>query len=164
MRRKRAAEADPYRPDMTPMIDLVFNLIVFFLVVSELSDSSLVPIELAIATEATEPKKGTEILQLNVLSDGVVSVGGRGYTAGQAPGAPGPRPALRLLLDREVAGRPREATEGAGLGPSSLRVNLRVDGATPFGEVQRVISDCDEADVYRLSFAADPLGPPAGDP
>ena len=156
MRRKRAAEADPYSTDMTPRIDLVFNLIVFFLVVSELSDLSLEEVTLAPADQAHDAEPGSEILQLNVVGSGLVKVGGSAYTAGQRPGGAKPSglPTLRGLLDLEAARAPREPSQGLGLGPSTLRVNLRVDASTPFEEVHRVIGDCQDAELYKLSLAA----------
>jgi biopolymer transport protein ExbD len=166
MRRKRAAEADPYQTDLTPMIDLVFNLIVFFLVVSELSDLSLEEVALAPADQAQEAKPGEEILQLNVLGSGRVKIGGSAYAAGQEPSSPGSGgaqtlPPLRGLLELEAARLPREPSQGAGPGASTLRVNLRVDAATPFHEVHRVIGDCQDAEVYKVSLAAskEPAGP-----
>lgn len=157
MRRQPAAEADPYKPDLTPMIDLVFNLIVFFLVVSELSDLSLEEVKLAPADQAKEAKPGSEIIQLNVLGQGRVHVGGSPYQAGEPRGqrrVTSALPPLRELLEVEAARRPREPSEGSGPGPSSLRVNLRVDASTPFGEVHPVIDDCQHAKVYKLSLGA----------
>ena len=158
MARKRDFEADPYRTDMTPMIDLVFNLIVFFLVVSELSDLSLEEVTLAPADQAEEAKPGPEVLQLNVLAAGRVKVGGSAYASGQGPSSAKPSglPPLRGLLELEAARAPREPSQGLGLGlgPSTLRVNLRVDASTPFAEVQRVIGDCQDAQLYKLSLAA----------
>lgn len=150
---QRAGEPDPYTTDLTPMIDLVFNLIVFFLVVSELSDLSLEEVSLAPADQAQEAKPGQEILQLNVVGAGRVKVGGSAYAAGHAPKS-GALPPLRELLELEAARVPREESQGAGAGASTLRVNLRVDAATPFEEVHRVIADCQDAEVYRLSLAA----------
>ena len=133
MARKRDFEADPYRTDMTPMIDLVFNLIVFFLVVSELSDLSLEEVTLAPADQAKEAEPGAEVLQLNVLGSGRVKVGGSAYASGQPPrtARPSGLPPLRGLLDLEAARAPREPSQGLGLGPSTLRINLRVDASTP---------------------------------
>lgn len=159
MRRKRAPAADPYKTDLTPMIDLVFNLIVFFLLVSELSDLSLEEVALAPADQAQEAKPGQEILQLNVVGSGKVKIGRSTYLAGQQPGSDAP--SLRGLLELEAARLPREPTRDAGPGPSTLRVNLRVDASTPFEEVHRVIGDCQDAEVYKVSLGAskEPAGP-----
>ncbi|NCG55285.1 MAG: hypothetical protein GWP35_00110, partial [Proteobacteria bacterium] len=53
--------------DMTPMIDIVFLLIVFFMVVTELTVQQAVVV-LPVASEATveEPQPGSKILFVNV--------------------------------------------------------------------------------------------------
>ncbi|MHC4829904.1 MAG: ExbD/TolR family protein, partial [Planctomycetota bacterium] len=38
MRRRRREQDPEPKPELTPMIDIVFNLIIFFMIVSELSN------------------------------------------------------------------------------------------------------------------------------
>ena len=57
--------------DMTPMIDIVFLLIIFFMVVTELSNLDIVELILPVATEAKveDPVPGSRTVTVNVAID-----------------------------------------------------------------------------------------------
>jgi biopolymer transport protein ExbD len=64
--------------NMTPMIDVVFLLIIFFLVSSHLArQESQIPLELPEATSHQVPDAERAALTINVLADGGWSVGGK---------------------------------------------------------------------------------------
>ena len=52
----RAIEDTIDLPDLTPMIDIVFLLIVFFMTVAKMQVQQMVPISVPIAEAATIPK------------------------------------------------------------------------------------------------------------
>ena len=85
MARKKKFQIDPEpKPDLTPMIDIVFNLIIFFMIVSELSNLDVEQIELPFADRAEDPKAekaGQKVLQINVLEKGLIKVRGKPMTA-----------------------------------------------------------------------------------
>jgi biopolymer transport protein ExbD len=149
-------QPDP-KPDLTPMIDIVFNLIIFFMIVSQLSNLTVEQIELASASEASETHSDERVLQLNVLRSGLVKVNGVAYS--DDPALRGVYPSLREFLQREAAAYPREESSSAAVSPSCLRINLRASKEAPFGSVQRALDPCSELGLYRTSFAASP-GPP----
>ena len=62
--------------DMTPMIDVVFLLIIFFMIITDLSQQELEELELPNATVAVEDKPDPESNRpiLNILQDGTVIV------------------------------------------------------------------------------------------
>lgn len=75
---KRPDVADPPAFMMTPMIDVVFQLIVFFLLVLDLSQRRIEKLTLPKATEARRHQTAdpNEVV-VNVRDDGTVSVDGR---------------------------------------------------------------------------------------
>ena len=148
MRRTRREQLEQPKPDLTPMIDIVFNLIVFFLVVSELSNLQVEPISLAKADQAQPPPERGAGITLNVLEDGAVSLRGASYMRSD--------PRLGAALEIEALGHPREPSQAGEPPPSTLRVNLRVDREARFGAVQEVLERCIDQGLYKTTFAADP--------
>lgn len=65
--------------DMTPMIDCVFLLLLFFIVTATFSEETLFEIELP---EAAEPlvREGGNVVEVYVLPDGGFSIGSREVT------------------------------------------------------------------------------------
>jgi biopolymer transport protein ExbD len=60
--------------NMTPMIDVVFLLLIFFMMVSQVSEVNLQPIELPVLPGGEEQQPAT--MTINVTQDGAVIVGG----------------------------------------------------------------------------------------
>lgn len=160
MPRKAKVEQDPEpKPDLTPMIDIVFNLIIFFMIVSELSNLTVEQLELSFASEAQDPPKprpgDTEkVLQVNVLPDGLIKINGHGYS--DDPKLKGAYPSLKEFLETEAAGYEREEPDPANpaLAPSKMKVNIRADKETMFKNVQQVFDACQKCGVYKTSLAA----------
>ena len=138
--------------DLTPMIDIVFNLIIFFMIVSELSNLDVEQLRLPFADEAEPAAAAAQedrVLQVNVLASGVAKVRGRSYDTRPEDGR-SPRLAwLGDLMQAEAAGTPLDPD-----GASTLRVNVRADRDARFEHVQRVLDTCQRNDVYRTSLAA----------
>ena len=161
---KYRQDAEP-KPDLTPMIDIVFNLIIFFMIVSELSNLTVEQLQLSFASEAQDPEKtntAEKILQVNVMEDGLVKVKGIAYTV--EPKMKGQFPWLADFFEIEAAGYEREEPDPANpqLAPSKMRVNIRSDKESPFKFTQQVFDACQKNGVYRTSLAAtkeSPAGP-----
>ena len=64
----------PIEMDMTPMIDVVFQLIIFFILITDLTQSELEELKLPMAMNAVEDKPDPSIVRpvLNVLPDGTM--------------------------------------------------------------------------------------------
>jgi biopolymer transport protein ExbD len=136
---RAAARVERISPKITPMIDVVFLLIIFFMCVSEMSRMEIEALTLPGAVSGV-PDGGGARLTVNLLRDGSCRVGGERY----APGA------LRALIGRRAIER---------LGPngtSNLAVRIRADADAPYQHVQRVMQDCRRARVWSLSFAVAP--------
>ena len=78
-RRQKPAEVEIPGVNMTPMIDIVFQLIIFFMLVMDLNRQQVEPIHLPSASKAIHPPAEERTLLINVLPDGTVKVSGRTY-------------------------------------------------------------------------------------
>ncbi|MCE9636379.1 MAG: biopolymer transporter ExbD [Planctomycetes bacterium] len=135
---------------MTPMIDVTFQLIVFFLVANDLSRKEIVDLDLPHALHATEdtPSGADRVIinlrrsRLGGTGAPIVSVRGRDLDLAQL---------TRELQTRADAVRPK----GPGT-PSELTALLRADENAPWSDVQHVMQACasPRVAVYRLQFAA----------
>lgn len=144
--RRRALE-EPGKPDLTPAIDLVFNLIVFFLVVSELGQQDLLDLQLAHASQAQPPRAvdPSNALRLDLSGDGEISLRGRRYPA-------------RLGQSQALAGALRQAS-ARGDAPEGALVTIRAARGAPFGQVQAALEACVGAELWRTQLAASPDAP-----
>lgn len=160
MARKKKFQADPEpKQDLTPMIDIVFNLIIFFMIVSELSNLDVEQIELPFADRAEDPKKepdGQKVLQVNVMEKGLIKVRGKPMTADPELQNDKRFMWLAKFLEIEAAGYEREPPDPSNPAnpPSKLRVNIRADARSPFKHVQRVFDACVRNGIYKTSLAA----------
>ncbi|MFW6125440.1 MAG: ExbD/TolR family protein [Pirellulales bacterium] len=121
--------------NMTPMIDVVFLLIIFFLVSSHLARQELqVALDLPEA-ETSRPITGpteTPRLTVNVLPDGRAVVGGRTLDGD----------ALERLIQYESRRRRQP-----------LEVRIRSDRRAPYAAVEPAMVACARAGVWRVTFA-----------
>lgn len=141
----------PAEFDMTPMIDVTFQLIVFFLVANDLSKKETIDVELPQAIHSIEDKaqeKHRVIINLQKPKDPLnpekipkVYVKGNNYE----------REELRKYL-RGVADLEREGGAGS---PSAVYVLIRADRNAPWQHVQyimQVLADQNIA-MYKMQFA-----------
>ena len=124
-------EADP-EFEITPMIDVVFLLIAFFMTLISFISSELIELQLPEAPEATIPEDPGERQYISVQEDGTLYFGAAPISYEALPGA------LRAA---------REQLPG-------VRLFLRADETTPHRFVNRVMESCAEAGIYDLIFAS----------
>lgn len=162
-RRSRSELPPEAKLDFTPIIDIVFNLIVFFMIASELNNRNVEQITIPFASEAAKQKparnergEAEKVLQVNVMPNGVVKVRSIAYSVD--PQTMKQYPALASFMEIEAAGYEREEPEAGqgGTPPSKLRVNIRADREVRFRYVQGVFDACVKHGVYKTSLAADP--------
>jgi biopolymer transport protein ExbD len=120
--------------DMTPMIDVVFQLIIFFLVSSHLSKQEAqtqLPLPVASSgkelTDETAPR-----ITVNLHADGSVLLGAGMVTTAE-------------LQDRLAAKR-----ESVGPG---LEVRIRSDRSVPYKVVAPILLACAKAGIWNVTFA-----------
>ena len=119
---------------IAPMSDVVFQMLIFFLVAATFSQMEVASdVALPIA-DASQPKQqeGVTELRINVLADGQVKVGSEMYPVEQ----------LAAELRRVAA-----ATEG------EKKVIIRGDQKAHYGKMMRIMASCAQADLWNVSFA-----------
>lgn len=127
--------------DLTPMIDMTFQLIAFFMVLINFSQADQDSrVQLPESTLAKPPEAPLEFpITLHLTSDGEVVVGGN-----QVP-VDGITP--YLLKEKDVL-------RFKGKTPQDATVIIRADGKTATGMVQELIKKCQESQFERFALRA----------
>ncbi len=107
--------------DMTPMIDIVFQLLIFFLVTAQMAEQTRAKLDLP--REQGEQSRESELagLTVNVLADGSLVVNDKAVTLGD----------LDALVDEAVA------RVGS---PEALKPLVRADRGADAGKLNEVLS------------------------
>jgi biopolymer transport protein ExbD len=120
--------------NLTPMIDVVFLLIIFFILASHFSRQET-QLELALPAAATGQQAEVEErrrLLINVLPDGQVLLG-------TVPARPEELPLRIEAASRQAGGE--------------LEVRIRSDRTVPYRLVEPILLACAQAGVWKVSFA-----------
>jgi biopolymer transport protein ExbD len=120
--------------NMTPMIDVVFLLIIFFLVSSHLAkQEAQMQLPLPVAESGSmESETESRRITVNVLHDGRLLLAGRSV-----------RPA-------ELVERLRDKIADAG---SDLEVRIRSDRAVEYRYVEPIMLACARSGIWNVTFA-----------
>ncbi len=119
-------------PDLTPMIDIVFLLIVFFMTVANMQVQQMVPISVPIAEQATIPDDRSGRITVTLKDDGSVFYG--------------PQPVFLEDLSDLIA--------QSKVTTPNLKVYVRADAKVPFKEVRKVFGAAAAGGVPNVVFAA----------
>ena len=124
--------------NLTPLIDIVFLLVIFFLVASHAARSeSTEPVELPLVGDAQDDQKQVPgRLVVTVTADQALHVGGRIVTLEQ----------ITSLLAEAAAGSPSGGYE----------VRIRGDRRVPFRAVEPLMVACAQAGITRIGYAVLP--------
>ncbi len=119
--------------NMTPMIDVVFQLIIFFLVSSHLAKQEVqLELPLPVANSGHQPEESpARRLTINVLDDGGLTLAGRAV-------------AVRELADQLRAARAEQ--------PDDLEVRVRSDRRVPYRQIEPVLLACARARIWNVTF------------
>jgi biopolymer transport protein ExbD len=135
--------------DMTPMIDVVFLLIIFFMIITDMTQQDLEELKLPEARNAQEdkPKPGEFRPVINIQTDGTIKVKRRVYFD---PEAPDDFKELRSFLS-DVAKKMKQADN---LPDEALLI--RADMNTPFRYIQKVMEQCGYKgiQIWKVQLAA----------
>jgi biopolymer transport protein ExbD len=128
---------------MTPMIDIVFQLIIFFMLITDMTQSEIEPLTPPVAKQAEEA--GTEApkrLLVNVTEDGRFTTRGK-------------KVSLAVLRDR-IAEHGRRYAPARGQAVSDASVMIRADGRAVTEHVQKVLQICGSPDIriYKVEVSA----------
>jgi biopolymer transport protein ExbD len=121
------------RINMTPMIDVTFQLIIFFLLSSRLAQQEAIELELPAAASGNQAVDDQPPrLTVNVSPDGQVMFGSTRTPPEEMTG--------RLRIERERLGR-------------DLEIRIRADRSVPYGTIEPILLACAEADIWNVTFA-----------
>ena len=120
--------------NMTPMIDVVFLLIIFFLVSSHLQkQETQQELELPEAASADQDlDQETPRVTINVLEDGALMVSGRPMTGAEIV------PMLKGVRQ----------TEG-----EDVEVRIRASRSAPWSKIEPVMLSCTKSGIWNVGFA-----------
>jgi len=151
---KRKIDGGFIEPDMTPMIDIVFQLLTFFMIVSNFEDSKADErVKLPKDTLAKPPEaKPKEELVLNVgfIRDGSgakISPEPVVFYAGEDI------PIDKIKQSLETEKRIFERTGGPNV-IKDVAIIIRADSEVPTGLIQRLIKICQEVEFTKFSLKA----------
>ena len=116
--------------DITPMIDVVFLLIVFFMVVAA-EITNKIKIEMPEADRAVVPDDNSRRLEVTVDEDGQAYIGVMPVSIEEL--------SERIHIDNEEI--------------PGFRVYVRADASTPHEYIQNVMRTCAENGVFDIIFA-----------
>lgn len=137
---------------MTPMIDIVFLLIIFFMVVTELTlDQAELVLPVADKAIVMEPQPGVRSITINVSIDDKLK---ERMQIGTGPFLD--EDALRAALRAEVTayGKFEPNPNDARSQDSALEVLIRCEQAAPAGYFHKIFKACQDAKIYKLTIAA----------
>jgi biopolymer transport protein ExbD len=138
-KQRYAASCDP---DMTPMIDITFQLVIFFMLTlnfAQVDQDERIKLPASQLAKPAESSFETPIL-LQLTDDNTVLIGGDEVMVGE----------LRPLLDRER--RAIQATKGRSL--ENATVIIRADRQAKTGKVQQVIQAAQDSGFERFVLRA----------
>ncbi len=123
--------------NLTPMIDVVFLLVIFFMVGAKFSESeSRIQVTVPGAGQARPIARGPDSRIVELASDGSLSLDGRGVSMTQ----------LRAELTAAHTSYP------------ALRVTVRADGKESLSKFTEVLHVCRSSGVENLGIAVQPSG------
>lgn len=124
--------------NMTPMIDIVFLLIIFFILSSHFARQET-QLELALPEAASGQEAAvdeTRRLIVNVMPDGQLQLAGTAVDAAQ--------------LQQRIA---YESQQSGG----DLEVRIRSDRQAPYRQIEPILVACARAGVWKVTFAVMPI-------
>lgn len=119
---------------IAPMIDIVFLLLIFFIVTWQFSREEM-DLRIAVPTseEGADPQRVLGEIILNVRADGTVTVWGESKNKAQL----------------------KQTLAAIALQHKNQPVRVRGDATTPFQRIVEVIDTCQQAGIWNISFATE---------
>ena len=130
MRTYRKREWTSIAVNMTPLIDVVFLIIIFFIMIMNVTDVISSKVSLPLADESKETR-GIEDLSIIVQSENIVYIGLRQV----------PLSNIRETLKRKY---PK---------PQGQTVQLRADENVPYETVRKIMQEIAAAGITRINFS-----------
>jgi biopolymer transport protein ExbD len=150
-------ESEDAKLNMTPMIDITFLLVVFFMLTIDLSSKEFFPVDLPFASEGEEDKEERDEVKRFVINlDGSGGVHFKSHHFSLSSEDPGEQDdAIQALRDalRQTMGGDASLIEKDG--SSKIPVMIHGDWAAKWKYVQWIMQACAHPDIkiYKLQFA-----------
>ncbi len=117
---------------MTPMIDMVFLLLVFFMTVSTLAQADRrVKLDLPESSQSDVPDELSDRGTISLDAAGTIYLGSREQSLGS----------MKAAIKESLSTNPE------------LRIQVRADQATPYREIKKVLRACAEIGAYEVIYA-----------
>jgi biopolymer transport protein ExbD len=140
MRFREQNEEEAVEINLTPLIDVVFLLLIFFMVSTTFSKETQLHIKLPEATATAQPEDQSKELEIDISASGMFAIKG-----------PADKEARQLLQDTPQA--LRRALKAAMGEQSDLLVVVRADRKTPHEAVIRALDASRRLGLSRVTFA-----------
>jgi biopolymer transport protein ExbD len=121
--------------DLTPMIDVVFLLIIFFSMTSQFSESHFAPMDLPRERGEAGPADAAASLVIDLALDGTATIGGQQYAPAD----------LRAYLETYA--------KSAAKGPKSIDVIVRADRRGPTSNLDALARALADAGILHWKLA-----------
>jgi biopolymer transport protein ExbD len=132
MARRRLTNSPVEDFPMTPMIDMVFLLLVFFMTVSTLAQADRqVKLDLPESASSDVPEDLTGRGTISLDAEGQIFLGARPQTL----------EAMQAAIKASLSDNPE------------LRIHVRADRATPYHTIKEVLRSCAEVGAYEVIYA-----------
>ena len=136
----RASPSEAVEINLAPLIDVVFLLLIFFMVTTTFSKESQIRVQLPEATSAEKPATAENILIIQISELGEYAVQG---TKDEAP---------RQLLNQRLETLQRALEQSAG-NLTEPMVLIRADRLAPHESVVRAMDAARLLGFFRMTFA-----------
>jgi biopolymer transport protein ExbD len=155
MKLSKKHQGEEVAMDLTPMIDVVFQLIIFFVLITDMSQKELEDLVLPLALNAVEDKPNPEDRRaiVNVRQDGTVVVKREVI---YDPEKDDYAPLEKFLSQKASMMRQEEDPNSPGRKLPSDPVLIRADENTPFKMIQKIMELCGKQGIliWKIELAA----------
>ncbi|MFT5285609.1 MAG: biopolymer transport protein ExbD [Planctomycetota bacterium] len=140
--------------DMTPMIDVVFLLIIFFMIITDLTQQEFEVLELPIAVQAVKDEPDPSVVRpiINIAWNGEIIVRKVPYYDPEE----NDYRKLEGFLSNQASLMPKKLDEKLGVRLPDNPLLIRADQVTPFKQLQKIMEICgkDGIQIWKLEIAA----------
>ncbi len=151
---KRPRDEDT-KPNLTPMIDMTFLLVVFFMIAIDLSQKEFQPVELPYAKNAIPDKEDPDVkrLVINLLESGDIVF--KNYVGKLATGSPAEQADALVNLKKELEILTADIKLKEPDGASKVPVMIHGDRSARWQFVQWIMQVCADprVQIYKIQFA-----------
>lgn len=146
------------QPPMAPFIDVVFQLLVFFMLTIQFTDMTVEKLNLPHSTNPQKTAATPDLLILNVTRNGSILIGGKTFYDGSVVRTTQEekeafRRLEKLFVDRFAKHRPDPRRPD---GPAQYPMLVRADRSTDFEHLQRVLMMASQyGRVEKVMFATE---------